>query len=365
MKQIFIAAALVFSMNSHAATQDLDQLLSKIEADIKAQRLAKPAGNNALEGIDAFRAQAPFDFRITPLIYKFGESYVALANKAMAKKNYDQAQGYLDTAWQVAALTPGLEEAQAKNDKLSSGKAKSKPKATKKGPSAAEIKKQKAIAAAAAAEKKRLDKERKKKAQAEKNAKAAATKKAAAAKKAKQEAERKKRLAAEKALAKKNQAAKESAQKKKLNAQLAAAEAEKARLEALAQKAKAKPVVKKAPAPKPAVVASTSTLVVKAIETSSPIASYPLAQDKITNRDRKISEDLQPICKAIIDNDASIVLHTSTKADYRWLTVRLTLCARRLDPGFRLRHSFQAESNEGPFMTLHPARDTALIGKRI
>jgi colicin import membrane protein len=344
MKHIFIVAALALSMNSHAATQDLDQLLNKIEADIKAQRLAKPTGNNALEGIDAFRAQAPFDFRITPLIYKFGESYVSLANKAIAKKKYGQAQGYLDIAWQVAALTPGLEEAQAKNDKLNSGKAK--PKAVKKGPSAAERKQQKAIAAAAAAEKKRLDNERKKKAQADKNAKVAASKKSQVDKRAKQEAEKKRRLAANKAQKNKTKAASDLAQRQKLDKQLAAAEAEKLRLEALANK--------------PAVAVTTI-----ARETSSPIASYPLAQDKIDNRNRMISEDLAPICEAIIDNDASIVLHTNTKADYRWLTVRLTLCTRRLDSSFRLRHSFQEVSNEGAFITLHPARNTALIGSTL
>jgi len=358
MKHIFIAAALVLSMNSHAATQDLDQLLNKIEADIKAQRLAKPTGNNALEGIDAFRAQAPFDYRITPLIYKFGESYVSLANKAIAKKKYNQAQGYLDIAWQVASLTPGLEEAQAKNDKLSAGKAKP---TKKKGPSAAELKQQKALAATAAAEKKRLDNERRNKAKADKNAKIAANKKAQADKKAKQQAEKQRRLAADKAQKSKNKSAADAAKKQELNRQLAAAEAEKARLEALAKKSKASPVVKTAPK----VAAGTAVITTEAKETSAPIASYPLAQDKIANRNRDISVDLEPICKAILDNDASIVLHTGTKADYRWLTVRLTLCTRRLDSGFRLRHSFQAEANEGPFMTLHPARNTALIGSAL
>jgi colicin import membrane protein len=382
MKQIFIAAALVFGMNTHAATEDLDELLTKIEADISAQRLAKPAGNNALERIDAFRAQAPFDYRITPLIFKFGESYVALANKAIDKKKYAQAQGYLDIAWQVAALTPGLEATQEKNDKLSGGKASAK-KTASKGPTAAEIKKQKALAAAAAAEKKRLDAERKKKASADKKAKAAAAKKAAADKKAKQEAERKRRLANEKLQKQKAQAAKDKSQKEKLAQQLAAAEAEKARLQALADKksaqkaeaAKAKKLAKvEKPAPKteikkakvkkaPAEIKiGNATPIGKGVETSSALASYPLPQDKITNRDRKISQDLVPICKAIIDNDASIVLHTTSKSDYRWLTVRLTLCTRRLDASFRLRHSFKADDSAEPFMTLHPARSTALIG---
>jgi colicin import membrane protein len=353
MKHIFIAAALALSINSHAATQDLDQLLNKIEADIQAQRLAKPVGNNALEGIDAFRAQAPFDFRITPLVYKFGESYVSLANKAIAKKNQNKAQGYLDIAWQVAALTPGLEEAQAANDKLNAGKTKTK--AVKKGPTAAEIKQQKALAAAAAAEKKRLDNDRKKKAQADKNAKIAAAKKAEADKKAIQAAEKIRRLAATKAQNDQNKAASNLAKKQKLNQQLAAAKAEKSRLENLAKKSVSKPVNQKE---------EVATIEVNsAKETSASIASYPLIEEKISNRNRAISEDLIPICKAIIDNEASIVLHTSTKADYRWLTVRLTLCTRRLDPGFRLRHSFQETNTKEPFMTLHPYRGTALINE--
>jgi colicin import membrane protein len=372
MKQIFIAAALILSMNAQAATEDLDGLLKKIEADIGAQRLAKPAGNNALERIDAFRAQAPFDYRITPLIFKFGESYVSLANKAIAKKKYSQAQGYLDVAWQVASLTPGLEATQEKNDKLSGGKSSPK-KATKKGPTAAELKKQKALAAAAIAEKKRLDAERKKKASSNKQAKAAAAKKAAADKKAKQEAERKRRLANEKLLKKKAQAAKDKSKQNKLQKQLAAAEAEKARLQALAEKnAKDKLIAKSAPKAKKEKVEKArvetpiklgqATPIRKGVETSSAIASYPLPQDKISNRDRGISQDLIPVCKAIIDNDASIVLHAASKADYRWLTVRLTLCTRRLDPGFRLRHSHAVEESSEPFMSLHPARSTALLG---
>jgi len=364
MKQILIVATLVLGMHAHAATEDLDGLLKKIEADISAQRLAKPAGNNALERIDVFRAQAPFDFRITPLIFKFGESYVSLANKAIDKKKYSQAQNYLDIAWQVAALTPGLEATQEKNDKLSGGKSSTK-KANKKGPSAAELKKQKALAAAAVAEKKRLDAERKKKASADKKAKATAKKKAASDKKAKQEAERKRRLANEKLLKQKAQASKSKSQKDKLAKQLAAAEAEKDRLQALANRKveKPAPVIKVAEIKQPAAIKlSKASPIGKGSETSSAIASYPLPQDKISNRDRGISQDLVPICKAIIDNDASIVLHASSKGDYRWLTVRLTLCTRRLDPSFRLRHSYKTVGSSDAFMTLHPSRSTALIG---
>ena len=367
MKHIFIVAALALSMNSHAATQDLDQLLSTIEADIKAQRLAKPAGNNALERIDTFRSLAPFDFRITPLIFKFGESYVSLANKAMDNEQYGQAQSYLDTAWKVAALTPGLEAAQEKNDKLSKGSNSAK-KSASKGPTKAELKEQKALADAAIAEKKRLDAERKNTAKAAKQAKADKAKQAAADRKAKEVAERNRRIANEKLLKQKAEAAKQES--KKTTAKKVAAE------KPVKAPVKSAPVAKPKPAPAPVVAKEEPKRVKKetvirlgnetpignGVETSAAIASYPLPQDKISNRDRGISEDLVPICKAIIENDASIVLHAESKGDYRWLTVRLTLCTRRLDPSFRLRHSFDDNVTNEPFMTLHPARNTALLG---
>ncbi|MFT4574628.1 MAG: colicin import membrane protein [Marinomonas primoryensis] len=367
MKQILIAAALVFGMNVHAATEDLDELLNQIKADISAQRLAKPAGNNALERIDAFRSQAPFDFRITPLIFKFGESYVALANKAMANKEYGQAQGYLDIAWQVSALAPGLEAAQEKNDRLSGGKANAQ-RVAANVPSAAELKEQKALAVAAIAEKKRLDKERINKVRADKQAKADTAKRAAANKKAKQEAERERRLANVELDKQKAQAQKNKSQKDNLQKKLASATAEKARLQSLAQQKskisapmKAQVYTQNIRSAVPIRIAE-ETRIGKGVETSSAIASYPLPQDKISNRDRGISQDLVPICKAILDEDASIVLHTDSKGDYRWLTVRLTLCTRRLDPSFRLRHSFDNETTNESFITLHPARSSALLG---
>jgi colicin import membrane protein len=367
MKQILIAAALVFGMNVHATTEDLDELLNQIKADISAQRLAKPAGNNALERIDAFRSQAPFDFRITPLIFKFGESYVALANKAMANKEYGQAQGYLDIAWQVSALAPGLEAAQEKNDRLSGGKANAQ-RVAANVPSAAELKEQKALAVAAIAEKKRLDKERINKVRADKQAKADTAKRAAANKKAKQEAERERRLANVELDKQKAQAQKNKSQKDNLQKKLASATAEKARLQSLAQQKskisapmKAQVYTQNIRSAVPIRIAE-ETRIGKGVETSSAIASYALPQDKISNRDRGISQDLVPICKAILDEDASIVLHTDSKGDYRWLTVRLTLCTRRLDPSFRLRHSFDNETTNESFITLHPARSSALLG---
>ena len=375
MKHIFIAAAIVLSMNVQAATQDLDQLLSKIEADISNQRLAKPAGNNALEGIQAFRAQAPFDFRITPLIFKFGESYVSLANKAIDNEDFSEAQNYLDMAWKVAALTPGLEDAQERNDTLSKGKASS-PKVVSQGPSAADLKKQKALADAAAAERKRIDAERIRKQKADKAAKAAAVKQAAADKKAKQAAERQRRIDNEKLQKQRELAAQKAAKKEQeLAKELASAETEKARLLALAAQkeakakseraaklAQAKPVVRAERKSTPIQVGGVSPIG-QGEETSEAIATFPLANDMIANRDRSISDSLVASCQAIIDNEASVVIHAETKSDYRWLTVRLTLCTRRLDSSFRLRHSYAENGSSEPFISLHPGRNSALIGE--
>ena len=57
----------------------------------------------------------------------------------------------------------------------------------------------------------------------------------------------------------------------------------------------------------------------------------------IDKKDADIVNTLEPICRAIVKNDASVVVHTVEQSDYRWLTVRLTLCLRRIDKGFRLR----------------------------
>ena len=103
----------ILTAPAQAANEDL---LGEIKADIAAKRLSSPAGNNALEKIDRFRAEDPFDYRIVPLTYQWGEAYVALAESAIAAKNYTKAQGYLDKVWLVAALTPGLDFGQHRAD---------------------------------------------------------------------------------------------------------------------------------------------------------------------------------------------------------------------------------------------------------
>ena len=358
MKRVLIVPALLLAFQSQAANENLDQLLSSIKADIQSQRLSSPAGNNALERITAFREQAPFDFRVVPLTYQWGEAYVALANKAIANGQYGKAQGYLDKVWYVASLTPGLEEAQAKIDAAAKGGNKkavqqvAKAEAKAKGPSKAELARQKKIADELAKEKARLEAERKRQLEQAKKEALAEKKRLEAELKRKQEEERKRRLAAAKA-------EKEAAARR-----AKAAQAQKS------NKPAAVPVVAKA-APKPAParkvtaaeLSEAKSLWAAAKENTAPLASYPISSEMIANRDRDIAENLEPVCKAILDNDASVVLHTTDKADYRWLTVRLTLCLRRLDKSFRLRHSHQLASEEEPFVTLHPPRGVSLVRK--
>ncbi|MCD8523372.1 MAG: hypothetical protein LRY66_03910 [Saccharospirillaceae bacterium] len=357
MKRLITVTALLLAMNSQAATQNLDQLLSSIKADIAAQRLSSPAGNNALERIDAFREQAPFDYRVVPLAYQWGEAYVALANKAIAAKEYDKAQEYLDKVWLVASLTPGLEDAQDKLDQLYKGAPGVVARAEEKGPSKEEQARQKQLAETAEKEKAKVEAERKRKAEEEKRQAAADKKKAEQERQRRQEEERQRRAEAEKA-------EKAAAAKRLADAELAA------KAKAAKTVASVPPVVAAAvkEVAKPVVVRSEpdsndiSELWSEAREDTAPMASYPVSAEKIASRDRDIADTLQPVCKAILDNDASVVVHTPDKADYRWLTVRLTLCLRRLDKSFRLRHSYQeVASGTGPFVTLHPTREVSLV----
>ena len=95
---------------------------------------------------------------------------------------------------------------------------------------------------------------------------------------------------------------------------------------------------------------------------SKSIADFNLDQNLIDNREtREIRSALSPICKEIIDNEASVVLNTRNKQDYRWLTVRLTLCVRRIDKGFRLRHSHKEVAEGQPSISLHPGRSMSLL----
>ncbi|MDK2778758.1 MAG: hypothetical protein KYX62_13960 [Pseudomonadota bacterium] len=354
-RSLILFAACFLLLPAHAAQQKPDELLSGIKADIDALRLSSPAGNNALEKIDAFRAQAPFDFRVVPLTYQWGEAYVALAEKALAAKEYTKAQDYLDKVWLVASLTPGLEDSQAKLDKVYSGSPAVAAKVADSGADKAELERQRKLAQAAAKEKARAEAERQRRLQEEQRQAAAARKQAEQEKLRRQEEERQRRADAE------------QARKQEEARRLAAAE-KKVTAPAVAKQAAVKPAASK---PAARVVALNTTtgaqeevteMWEEAKEESAPIATYPVSAQQLAERDRDIADSLRPVCQAILDNDASVVVHTQEKADYRWLTVRLTLCLRRLDKTFRLRHSYETAADE-PFVTLHPPREVSLVRK--
>ena len=295
-------------------------------------------------------------------MYEWGEAYVELANKAIDAKNYSQAADYLNKVWPVAYLTPGLEQTQAKLDKLYKPGA-----AAAQAASAQELARQKQLAEAAAREKERAEAERQKRIAEEKRQAELAKKKAEEERARRQEEERLRRIAAAQAAeAAKKEEAKKAATQEKPKAQ---------------PKPAAKPVVK-APVPAPVVSAPAVTAPVvaavsletnevtalweEAEETSEAIATYPLSAEKIRQRDRGIATTLQPICKAIVENDASVVVHTENKSDYRWLTVRLTLCLRQTDSNFRLRHSYQDDlADNEPYISLHPSRDVSILRQAV
>ncbi|NVK37277.1 MAG: hypothetical protein HWE18_05080 [Gammaproteobacteria bacterium] len=334
MKTLFKTALtlLLVSVISNGALADTqsDQLLAKIDADISAKRLSTPANNNAIEKIWQFKSIAPYDQRINSRVYKVGKIYVDLANKAISGKNYTQAQLYLDNVWMLAYLTPGLESAQDKLDKVFNGTAVAKAKPAAKPVTVA--KKEDTSAA-----------DKAKQAAQAKAQQAAREKELAAARVAKQKAEKEaadRRRAAEEKERKLAQLRKEEQAKREAAAKLATLKAQREKASAAA------------------------VALNKAEETSKPIADFDLDQDLIDGREtRQIRTALQPICQEIVDNEASVVLHTRTTQDYRWLTVRLTLCVRRIDKNFRLRHSHQQVADQAPSISLHPGRSMSLLKK--
>jgi len=311
---IILTLTVLISLTA-TANAPLDALLTKIDADIAAKRLSSPAGNNAIEKIWQFKAAAPYDQRVNSRAHDVGEIYVALANSSIAGKKYSQAQLHLDKAWMVSHLTPGLESSQDALDKVyksdgntrvaQKAKEPAKPVAKASNSAADKAKQQKQLAAAKIAK--------------EKSEKQAAERRRLAE-------EKERRLA---------QLRKEEATKAQAAQKLASLKAK--RLQAAQELA--------------------------AVEvTSKPIADFDLNQDLIDNRETKsIRSALNPICKEIIDNDASVVLNTRNKQDYRWLTVRLTLCVRRIDKGFRLRHSHNEVADDSPSISLHPGRSMSLL----
>ncbi len=339
--KVFFKSALFtcfLALLSSAAMADakLDEMLSAIDSDISAKRLSNPAGNNAIDKIWQFKAMAPYDQRINSRAYDVGTAYVALATKSTSAKKYSQAQLFLDKVWMLAYLTPGLEAAQDSLDSVYKG-GRSVARAAKP------VKKKK-VAKKAAPKKVAKKSTSKKVASANK-------KKAAAALKAK----RKKELAATKLAKKKAAKNAKAAQQAKIDKERALALQRK---EMLAKRQAAEKL-----ATLNAQRALAQAALAKEQETRS-IADFDLSQDLIDNREtRKIRSALMPICQEILDNEASVVLHTRNTRDYRWLTVRLTLCVRRIDKSFRLRHSYKQVAEGEPSISLHPGRSVSLLNR--
>merc|ERR1711879_387158 len=95
-------------------------------------------------------------------------------------------------------------------------------------------------------------------------------------------------------------------------------------------------------------------------EDNSPaLAQLELDGDAVAERNTDIESRLIPLCQAAVKHGASAIIHAEDRVDYHWLTVRLTLCIRRLDRSFRLRHSYR-QADGVPVISLHPPRKTRL-----
>ncbi len=312
LKTVLIPLLFISMASLTHADETLDELLNKIDADISASRLSTPASNNAIDKIWHFKNLAPYDQRINSRASKVGASYVSLANRSRSAKKFSKAQAYLDNAWMLSYLTPGLETAQDALDKVYKGSKTAK--VAKKAPVKKTIASKKQNANADAKRKNEL----------------AATK--LAKKKAQQRLAKQRRIAEANerklVLRKNEQQAKRQAANKLAELNIQRKRAANAKIAAA----------------------------------NSKIASFDIEQDLLDNHNSsEIRPTLVPVCQEILDNEASVILHTMSKADYRWLTVRLTLCVRRLDKSYRLRHSYQQVESSQPSISLHPGRTVSLL----
>ncbi|MEK9712440.1 MAG: hypothetical protein VW258_07725 [Thalassolituus sp.] len=368
-KILFFVAAVGAAAQAFSATpEQLDALLSDIQSDIAAKRLSSPEGNNALEKITEFRSEAPFDYRVVPLAYDWGEAYVALSQGARQKGELDKAQGYLDKVWKVAALTPGLEDEQRALDEALAQKGKPAVLvAAVEAPDAEEIERQRKLAEVAEKEKARIKIEAEKQRQLAAQEAVEKKRREAAEKAEREKRERERRAALAEAAAKKAEAERQARERAAASPVLASpVDLDDIALDVPVAKPKpvVKPVVKPKVAAKPSDTAVTKStrLWAGAKEDSAALATYSIPVDLLRSKNRDIAERMQDICQVMVDRDASVVIHTESKSDYRWLAVRLTLCARRIDRGYRLRHSYQEiPSGSQPVVTLHPPRDGSLM----
>lgn len=371
----FLATAPAFS----ATPEELDKLLLGIEQDIAAKRLSSPSGNNALDKIHEFRGEAPFDFRVVPLAYSWGEAYIVLSKQARANSEYGKAQGYLDKVWKVASLTQGLEDEQRAVDEALANTGQTKPSIIAAAtPSRADIERQRKLADAAAKEKQGL------KVEAEKQRKEAAQRKIETERKEIAERERREKVERERraalAAAKKaeQQAAKAAPKPVKRSAPVMSSPVDLDDIaldDMIPAVAVSKPRWVKKQTPKPSVrtprasnktlktpVAQSTRLWAEASVETTAIKTYEVPAAALAGRDRKVADKMGDICQVMVDKDASVLVKTVTKSDYRWLAVRLTLCARRLDSNYRLRHSYEPlQKGRAATVALHPPRASSLL----
>ena len=341
-----LSLTLLFSQSSWAKPH-IEALLTAIERDIKAQRISTPPGNNALSKIDLAKELYPFDFRVNKYVYQIAEIYISFANRAMDEKELQRAKKHLSKAENIASLAKGLNQAWSRLETLSDNKIK-RPKSTgPKGP------KQPPNTTLAANNKKASEKKTEKKKRTPKPLAKVSTQKPAAkpAPKTNKAVEKKpKKVAANQS---KPTPKKETKKPNKKPVQVAKATTPKNS----SIKTEKVSTNKQADNTKP----KRSGPVEWQKETSEAFAIYSVKQDLITARDKDgVISNMSEACNNIVDKKASVVLHTKTVQDYRWLTVRLILCTRRIEPGFRLRHSNIIAANEAPKISLHPARDQAL-----
>ena len=88
------------------------------------------------------------------------------------------------------------------------------------------------------------------------------------------------------------------------------------------------------------------------------LASQDLDAELVGERDKAVEELLLPFCKALIEHRADVRIEAEDRVDYSWLTVRLTLCVRRLDNTFRIRHHYR-QRDGAPRLQLYIPRPAA------
>lgn len=230
---------------TRALASDADLALRIIQDDLQAERLDHPVRRNAMHRIDTFRSRWPYDYRVLPLAYQWGERMLVRAQQHLEQQDYPQAHQVLERVWHLVPLTRGLEEMQQRLDQIAPVVATAAPASPTEPVLMADY----------------------------------------------------------------------VAMDEQIHRQFRDPDE----------------------------------------DNSPPLARLELSSEVITERDAEVEERLKPLCQLAIDQAASAIIHAEDRVDYHWLTVRLTLCIRRLDRDFRLRHSFR-QADGAPVISLHPAR---------